>query len=91
MCVAGPLNIKEEAMLTMVRPYPNPSVGGFTFSSSKEIKKIEVRSVTGELVYQSNFKALIAQIDLTSQPDGMYVANVISDVGVVSERIIIHH
>ena len=89
--VAGPLNIKEEAMLTMVRPYPNPSVGGFTFSSSKEIKKIEVRSVTGELVYQSNFKALIAQIDLTSQPDGMYVANVISDVGVVSERIIIHH
>ena len=88
--VAGPVSVEGPSISSEIHPYPNPSAGIFTLSYSKEIKRIEVRNITGRLVFQSDFKALTARVDLSSQPDGVYMANVITEVGIVGDRILVH-
>ncbi|HTB06974.1 MAG TPA: T9SS type A sorting domain-containing protein [Bacteroidia bacterium] len=62
--------------------YPNPSNGKFTFQSSVVSRQllVEVYNVLGEQVYsQYSLPNTQYQIDLSSQPSGVYFYRVLSD------------
>ncbi len=65
--------------------YPNPGNGIFTMvvKSGKLLQKnIEVFNVLGEKIYsQSNIQPSTFNIDLSSQPDGVYLYRVLNETG----------
>ena len=83
---AGVSNIKEES--ENVEVYPNPSNGVFTLIDNGKLKMeneqniIEVYNMLGEKVY-SQLSTLHSQfsIDLSNQPNGIYLYRVISETG----------
>ena len=60
--------------------YPDPSTGLFNVSLGQAIPvDMKVYNVLGEIVYQQNSSDLVHQVDLRSQPDGMYIMKVSAD------------
>jgi polyisoprenoid-binding protein YceI len=95
-CVAcNALSIEENNWLKNVVVAPNPSEGIFNISadlaSSTNIS-INVTDVQGKVVYQSNETTSIIRqrIDLSHVENGMYLINVISDNGKISEKVFIN-
>jgi hypothetical protein len=72
-----------------VSVYPNPSKGVYAFEvKSEELKVksiIEVYNVLGQQVYSNSLVIPDSsfQIDLTAQPNGVYLYRVISETGTV--------
>jgi hypothetical protein len=58
-------NVKDQLHI-----YPNPGTGVFNFKTSTELSKIEIVNMLGEIIYSSN--TTISQIDISSQPKGIY-------------------
>ena len=71
--------------------YPNPSNGLFTVQSSDEIDLLQVRNLTGQIVYESNPLTPSARVDLSNHPAGVYMVTVVNGPGMISKKIIIHH
>lgn len=63
--------------------FPNPSTGQFTLSLSNVSEKcnVEVYSVLGERVKSEELRAKSEEIDLSSQPNGIYLYRVITENG----------
>lgn len=78
---------KQENVLTV---FPNPTTGQIQIQSlGEEIESILVYNLTGTLLYQKeNINTLNATLDLKALPTGIYVANVISEKGMQTVRII---
>ena len=74
----SPINkvVEEEFVHRDVSVYPNPSSGSVTFSSKAVIKNIEIRDVTGSVIYKVDLNTLIITIDLKTQTPGMYFYSV---------------
>ena len=71
--------ISETELENSISVYPNPTGGKANLSISKledwKIKEIEVYNINGEKTYTAaNF-----QIDLSSQPDGIYFLQITAD------------
>ncbi len=66
-----------------VKVYPNPNNGQFTLSLSNvnTTCNVEVYNVLGEQVYQSNINSDNTKINLSGQPNGVYLYRVISQEG----------
>jgi len=70
--------------------YPNPSVGFFTISSDKyQLSKIEIYNLQGENIYQQNNTSSHLQIDLSSQPKGIYFVKTQNGNNAYIEKVII--
>ena len=74
--------------------YPNPSTGIFTLSFPSSIthlpSSITIYNTIGEKVFNQQFNNLtIQQIDLTSQPKGIYFIKIIAEDKSYSQKIII--
>ncbi len=81
--VTGITDIKQGS--SQITVYPNPGNGMFTMvvkSDKSIVKNIEVYNVLGEQVYsQSGIYSSTFNIDLSSQPEGIYLYRVLSDKG----------
>jgi uncharacterized repeat protein (TIGR03803 family) len=75
-----------------VKVYPNPNVGVFTMELSVASNRcsVEVYNVLGENVYNTSLpqtpKGALSEIDLTTQPDGVYFYRVLNiDGGLIGD------
>ncbi|MBI3511563.1 MAG: T9SS type A sorting domain-containing protein [Bacteroidetes bacterium] len=72
---------------------PNPSSGKFTVQSENNFspKEISITNVLGEIIYSSatDNRQLTTDIDLSSQPDGIYFVNVKNEKESFTQKIII--
>lgn len=70
--------------------FPNPTNGQVQIQSLvEEIETISIYNLTGTLLLQKeNIQELNATLDLKTLPSGIYIANVISEKGMQSLRII---
>ena len=74
-------NIHEGSGLINV--YPNPNNGKFTLSPSNvnAACNVEIYNILGENIYQSRLNANSTEINLSGQPEGIYLYRVISENG----------
>jgi hypothetical protein len=63
--------------------YPNPSNGTFTvqLSGVNSLSSIEIYNMFGEKIYTTKLNAIDTQIDLTNNPDGIYLYRVLTETG----------
>ena len=68
-----------------IKVYPNPSNGIFELVITNEAKQslntVEIYNVLGQQVYQTNIKPGSTEINLRSQPQGIYLYRVITETG----------
>lgn len=81
--------INEKDLANSISIYPNPTNGIFSIEADN-MERIEITSITGEIV-----KALVVNknkttIDLTAYSSGIYFAKIITDKGNVTKKIILH-
>jgi hypothetical protein len=72
-----------------IQVQPNPTKGLFSVNSQFQIEKIEVFSVTGQLIKSVNSNTNEVSIDLTGVETGVYFLKVNSNGIVSNERILI--
>ena len=70
--------------------FPNPNNGEFVVKSySSTISKLEIFTVTGELVYSNDVNNNNLNIDISNMNKGVYIIKVTSDINSQIKRIII--
>lgn len=70
--------------------FPNPTTGNISVTG-KEVKKIEIYSVTGNLVYSiAKIKQQVStEINLSNFPKGIYFAKIYDEEKIYTEKIVI--
>src|SRR5258705_6550323 len=82
------LGDKEYDVQSGVNIFPTPSYGIFNINSA-DAGIINVFNSEGKAVYQSTLEALnYSSIDLTAQPEGIYLVTLKTKKGIVTRRII---
>jgi len=72
--------------------YPNPTSGIFSIESSEKISIVEITNLLGEKVNPSNSLRSSEQgwsLDLSNQPDGIYVLSIKTNDGTATKKLII--
>jgi hypothetical protein len=82
---ADALTVEEDIMVKSVSVYPNPTAGLINIESEKIIEKVIVTNVVGEVVLVSSAK----QINVATQPNGIYFVEVFTDKQRFSEKIVL--
>lgn len=87
--------INMQQTQTMLSVYPNPARSSLTLeylSTSVEAVGVRVLNSTGNLVYQSRFTAQngtnLYKVPVGALPQGIYVVQLVSDSGSVTERFV---
>lgn len=96
--IAMPLSVVDHhESINHLKVYPNPGNGNFNvelnFLNAEEAT-LEVTDIAGKVVYQqavSGHGVLLEQLNLSNLKNGMYVLNVRSEGGIISERIVLQH
>ncbi|MBN1182623.1 MAG: T9SS type A sorting domain-containing protein [Bacteroidales bacterium] len=70
--------------------YPNPNNGSFTISglSGNRFARIEITNLVGKLIYSKEFCSEIEIIDISNQPNGIYLVKIVSGNQVDTKQII---
>jgi alpha-tubulin suppressor-like RCC1 family protein len=68
--------------------FPNPSPGRFTVRSDGEQADLRIRNMIGQVVYRARTKGQAVEVDLASQPSGMYCVTLRTNDGVITQRVI---
>ena len=86
-----PLGVNENVFLKdRIDIFPNPSNGHFCVLNEKnKIDLMQVHNIFGEKVYSSQINSNKTEIDLSSQPNGIYFLQLRNNNGVVSKKVII--
>ncbi|HRO44096.1 MAG TPA: T9SS type A sorting domain-containing protein [Flavipsychrobacter sp.] len=71
--------------------YPNPSNGIFTIACEKTIDNIEITNLLGQSICKLQPKNSRTTVNITGQPDGVYIVSVLADKRMTSQKILIHH
>jgi hypothetical protein len=63
--------------------YPSPSNGKFTieWGAEKESAKVEIYNMIGEKVYAGNINSVTTRLDLSDQPQGVYLYRIMTEKG----------
>jgi hypothetical protein len=69
--------------------YPNPSTGTFTVHLTALQARIEILNVIGEIVYSRVMKHSKEDVDIKSQPDGVYFIKITGDDGNITLKKIL--
>jgi hypothetical protein len=78
------MDIASDEQEQAAKIFPNPSLGIFTIENPGNITRIEVCSVTGEIILEKKISADHAMIDLSGFPPGVYFARCFGDGKFVS-------
>lgn len=84
----SPVVIEENNFISTLNIYPNPSNGKF-FIGGIEKGAVEVYNTVGEKVFQSKIQSSRFNINLSSQPKGIYFVNVITEKNSYTQKIVI--
>ncbi|MBI3511564.1 MAG: T9SS type A sorting domain-containing protein [Bacteroidetes bacterium] len=69
---------------------PNPSSGIFTIKAENNFSgTISITNILGEIIYQTQIQNSNSEIDLSSEPDGIYFVNVKNEKESFTQKIII--
>jgi len=82
----------EDYLVELVDIYPNPTQGIINVDvADLKVTEINIYNVVGELVYKSfvNNFATSTNIDLSDQPEGIYMVNVNTEEGMVTKKLTI--
>lgn len=80
-CTPG---ISVETANPVIFASPNPTGGIFIIKSDRLISKIEISSLLGQLVYSGQIFTKTAEIDISTEPGGIYFYKIFSDNQVIS-------
>jgi hypothetical protein len=69
--------------------YPNPTDGLLYINSSSTINKVIVADMTGKIIMDVNGGSDKVELDLSSNPKGIYVLKVISEDDSTVEKIVL--
>ncbi len=90
--VAVSVGLHELIKSTGISMYPNPANQNITISSKTFLDKIEVLSVTGQLMMRENASGSVHLLDLANLTNGVYFISVYNkDNTVQREKIIVQH
>ncbi|HTL82089.1 MAG TPA: T9SS type A sorting domain-containing protein [Bacteroidia bacterium] len=68
--------------------FPNPSNGKFTLNGIENNSRVEIYNSTGQLIFsEDNFKQG-ERIDISDQPDGIYLIKIKTDNKILSQKIV---
>ena len=85
-------NFNEDSVLSI---YPNPTNGLVTIDISqletKESVRVDVFGVHGQLILSEEVVDIKQQIDLLSQPNGMYTVSIKTPNMQITRRLVIQH
>ena len=82
--------VQENILEDTFTIYPNPTSGVFNLKMSQfENVQMKIYNVFGEYIYQQFFKSFNSQIDLFSQPKGMYFIKLYDQDGMIGAKKII--
>ena len=70
--------------------YPNPSDGLVFIDGLEEVELLEVYDISGKRVVRQVVNNSSLQLDLQSLSDGMYLAHLYTEEGVIIEKLILH-
>lgn len=83
------LNQNEEKV-NSISIFPNPSIGFFTVESPIPIEGYSLFNMKGQLIIEKKEKSsLFVQIDMTNQPNGIYILNINSKQSISKNKIIL--
>ena len=89
LCGANAVD-ESSALSDELSAYPNPSNGVFNLKTDKaENAQIKIYNMYGEYIYEQNFKSSNQQIDLSSQPNGVYFLQLKTAAGNSIKKVII--
>jgi hypothetical protein len=75
--------------LNEIRIYPNPATDEVTISSDKPFSKIEIYSVTGELIKQlSNIAENLVKISIGDYTSGMYFIKIFQEENRITKKLV---
>lgn len=88
VCEDTTINVIENA-LEQFELFPNPTSGSLTLIfESNEQRSITIHSMTGKLVQEMSVMSDSVDIDLSHVETGTYLVTVVSDKGVMKQRVI---
>lgn len=79
------LTVDDKKVMKSIGIYPNPSTGLFSIKSEEQIEKVVVTNVVGELILISSSN----QLDITTQPNGIYFVEVFTEKQRFSEKVVV--
>ncbi|HLG36278.1 MAG TPA: T9SS type A sorting domain-containing protein [Bacteroidia bacterium] len=87
--IMSTIGIDELAADSFASVYPNPSNGIFTITSREEITSVEIYNEIGEQVCNSKAGCQKQEIDLSTQPKGIYFIKVKSEDKISTRKIVV--
>ncbi|MBP6390554.1 MAG: T9SS type A sorting domain-containing protein [Flavobacteriales bacterium] len=85
------IGVEERSDATSCKIFPNPTTGWFRVEhATSGAQQLEIRNVMGQEVYRSMGNASLTQIDLTSQPAGIYFLTIRTSQQATTQRLIKH-
>ncbi|WP_340102960.1 T9SS type A sorting domain-containing protein [Rhodohalobacter sp. 8-1] len=72
-----------------VRLYPNPTNGRFTINSTATVDRVEIYSITGQLLLHTNVNNRVAEISLNGYSTGIYFARIYSGSEVLNRKFML--
>lgn len=81
------LSTSENAIATMAA-FPNPTKEIVTIKADAAIQSIEVMNILGQKIFSIANAGTQTQIDLSNQPAGVYIANVVTETGRESIKLV---
>ncbi|MBA2610375.1 MAG: T9SS type A sorting domain-containing protein [Bacteroidetes bacterium] len=76
MVIGASVNIKENLASTKISIFPNPTKNSLKINSSKEIQKVEILSITGQILLNETGKGNSMQFNLDLFANGTYFVKV---------------
>ncbi len=73
-CSTGPSLVSDQTIKSNLKVFPNPSQGLFFINANQDIKNIRVFDQLGRIVFENSILNS-AQINLNSEPTGVYYLN----------------
>jgi len=80
--------VEENANLSRVHVFPNPSAGEYVVDGLEFNSRLQVTNLSGQTIYQNNVSASRVSIDLSFAPAGIYLLEIVSATGTQSIRLV---
>jgi hypothetical protein len=89
-----PASVSEKELVSDFYIYPNPANGVFNFRSSVEMNRFDmtIYNSLGQEVHKKSYAGIATvKVDLSSQPDGVYISEMKYDNTLIRKKIIVKH
>jgi hypothetical protein len=80
-CVPITVDVTEELKAPLIDIYPNPTTEMLNIRSTVSIRALQISNVIGEIIYISENKSNLADIDLSEFPAAIYFLKIIDEKG----------